>query len=1230
MTIDTGVGVRTTRVGAGRLAAQVVVAVMVPFLCAVYVHRPPLSFEERVAAETAIEQVYWVHRIWPKENPTPKPALSAVLSEQAIRLHVEDYLKKSNALDHLWKRPITPAQLQAELDRIAAQSHAPQILREVFGALGNDPFVIAETLVRRSLADRLIREWYARDERFHGGLKERAAAMLAVCPDVRCMPMLGGEYRETTWRVRAAKAGTPGAEALGAEPDQRVVRLDAAEWRAHLASMAGMLGGTPESLPLLKRSGLEETAEGFEVIAVLSQDKGEVRTATVMWPKVSFDEWWSAQAFSGAPPMEEGGERFTLPATASSTCVTDTWGFMHRPAARVIHTAVWTGTEMIVWGGWADAFGLTNTGERYDPATDTWKATSTGTNVPDPRDRHSAVWTGTEMIVWGGFDRFSGHLNRGGRYDPSTDTWTPTTTAGTVPAGRALHTAVWTGAEMIVWGGSVSLGGGLVNSGGRYDPSSDTWTPTSTGVNVPEGRFLHTAVAHATSPGGAEMIVWGGYGNSGHEYLNNGGRYHPSTDTWTPTSTGTGVPQARSDHTAVWTGSEMIVWGGRGRIPFYPFTGSRYDPGTDTWRPIANSPDGRYLHTAVWTGAEMIVWGGYGGFQLNTGGRYRPSTDTWRETSTGANVPDVRSEHSAVWTGTEMIVWGGSSPGFGIMKTGGRYNPATDTWRPTSTRDSVPERRVWHSAVWTGTELIVWGGSGVSGFLKNTGSRYDPTMDAWAPVSTGGGVPAERYRHTAVWTGRQMVVWGGKDYYGVVNSGGRYDPVSNAWMPTSTGANVPEARSAHTTVWTGAQMVVWGGYGNSGALNTGGRYDPVSDAWMPTSMGANVPETRSSHTAVWTGAQMVVWGGVGNSGVLNTGGRYDPVADAWTSTSTGAKVPEARWSHTAVWTGTRMIVWGGVDAGSNKTRTGGRYDPAGDAWLPTSTGPSVPDARSSHTAVWTGSEMIVWGGVYTSCSYICCYEYCDSLCYYCEELPLNTGGRYDPVTDTWLPTSTDANAPVSRYGHIAVWTGTQMIVWGGYNPQDSLLNTGALYCACPVSTRSCRDADGDGYGDPAIVSTSCDGTIPAGYVVNGGDCNDAGAAVHPGATEQCNTVDDDCDGTIDNVAPPGAVTAVAIGSDASILEWAPLTAAQDYDVVFGDLDLLHSSGGDFTTATRGCLVDGTASTSASFGLVPEPQRGFWLVVRGNNCGGAGTYDSTGSGQVGSRDVEIASSPQACP
>src|SRR5437773_5961083 len=84
---------------------------------------------------------------------------------------------------------------------------------------------------------------------------------------------------------------------------------------------------------------------------------------------------------------------------------------------------------------------------------DTWAASST-TDAPSGRSGHTAVWTGREMIVWGGSPNDGNTvLNTGARYNPATDSWTPTSITN-APAGRYYHTAVWTGSEMIVWGGS--------------------------------------------------------------------------------------------------------------------------------------------------------------------------------------------------------------------------------------------------------------------------------------------------------------------------------------------------------------------------------------------------------------------------------------------------------------------------------------------------------------------------------------------------------------------------------------------------------------------------------------------------------------------------------------------------------------------------------------------------------------------------------------------------------
>ena len=81
-----------------------------------------ITFAERVAYQRAIEDVYWRHRIWPKQRPDPKPSLDAVMSQAQLEKKVADYLRNSEALADYWQRPLTTEQLQAEIDRMA-QSH---------------------------------------------------------------------------------------------------------------------------------------------------------------------------------------------------------------------------------------------------------------------------------------------------------------------------------------------------------------------------------------------------------------------------------------------------------------------------------------------------------------------------------------------------------------------------------------------------------------------------------------------------------------------------------------------------------------------------------------------------------------------------------------------------------------------------------------------------------------------------------------------------------------------------------------------------------------------------------------------------------------------------------------------------------------------------------------------------------------------------------------------------
>jgi hypothetical protein len=137
-----------------------------------------------------------------------------------------------------------------------------------------------------------------------------------------------------------------------------------------------------------------------------------------------------------------------------------------------------------------------------------------------------------------------------------------------------------------------------------------------------------------------------------------------------------------------------------------------------------------------------------------------------------------------------MVVWGGESGNFVNQRsTGGIYDPTTDRWTATSGLDA-PLPRAGHSAVWTGTEMIIWGGRKGSGSADafNSGARFDPVLNAWTPIARSS-APKPTSGHTAVWTGNRMLVWG------TTRIGGRYDASTNSWTPISLGSTATIAVS---------------------------------------------------------------------------------------------------------------------------------------------------------------------------------------------------------------------------------------------------------------------------------------------------------------------------------------------------------------------------------------------------------------------------------------------------
>jgi hypothetical protein len=369
-----------------------------------------------------------------------------------------------------------------------------------------------------------------------------------------------------------------------------------------------------------------------------------------------------------------------------------------------------------------------------------------------------------------------------------------------------------------------------------------------------------------------------------------------------------------------------------------------------------------------------------------------------------------------------------------------------DVWTALPTA-GAPSARTAAKAVWTGNEMIVWGGLDSVGALS-TGGAYDPVLDSWRALSNAG-APTARSGHTAVWTGSEMIVWGGyATATGYANTGGRYDPVADVWTATSV-TGVPVARGSHAAVWTGSRMIVWGGKGSAtqiceGELGDGASYDPATDGWSGIALPAGL-YGRYNPIGIWTGSEMIVWGGQSETRFQSfcifdyptSGGRYNPVTDTWNLTSLPGSLGGSTYPK-AVWTGSRMFVWSGG---------GATYDPATNTWSLASS-PGSPAVTGVPSLVWTGSEAILWGD---------------------NSSGQPVGAMYDPATDTWVATES-VGAPQGRSSHAAVWTGDDMLVWGG-SGGGGQLGDGARY------TLGDPDSDGDGLcksEDPCDVDPAND------------------------------------------------------------------------------------------------------------------------------------------------------------
>lgn len=415
------------------------------------------------------------------------------------------------------------------------------------------------------------------------------------------------------------------------------------------------------------------------------------------------------------------------------------------------------------------------------------------------------------------------------------------------------------------------------------------------------------------------------------------------------------------------------------------------DDATAGWSELSDAPPslpGRSGHTITWVNFDQ------------------PELD-------GDDLQQAASRAAELVAGTDsdttagVVVLGGTDDNGNLIDAGAFFSATEDTWQSISGPGDEGARD-GHTAVWTGDRLVVWGGFPSEQTLASNNDRgyqLDPTVMEWTQLPKSGLTP--RVGHTMIWTGREIIVFGGFDADGTPLSdggilhAGRLEPDGSisagtfgdftAGVWSRFGAELAtfpfQARALHAAAWTGQYLVITGGINASNTLlKEASAYDVANDQWMRLTYDRFEP--RACHQMVFDSENVVILGGLGASDIadgavpnVTTRCTTDPITDrkdpfAWslklnrqtdfpdTAAYFWTILPDAprhlATDFAASWTGTKI----GIAAAIPELETVAPmlYEPgAGFEVLELPTDSQLAP-RTDISVAWLRNQLMVWGG----------------------------------------------------------------------------------------------------------------------------------------------------------------------------------------------------------------------------------------------------------------------------
>lgn len=355
-----------------------------------------------------------------------------------------------------------------------------------------------------------------------------------------------------------------------------------------------------------------------------------------------------------------------------------------------------------------------------------------------------------------------------------------------------------------------------------------------------------------------------------------------------------------------WTGKRMIV----ADRSFGHKDNAIYDPCNDTWERMSTPvlpPGLGHAKLSQWVGDRIVLWlrPNYPKKHQWSVQEYDPDTNEWSDSAIPPATPPVDV------VGTRLLMWNGKA-GDVDFATGRVHDLAQGRTIDLPKEGAPSARQGAVTAVLDDHRYLVWGGWGRPPNNKylGDGAILDVREGAWTPVPEKD-APSPRSWAFSTWAGKKLIVWG--DIYGQHEGGSIYDPVKNRWKAISEDG-APSARQQSLVASASGRLIVAGGYnvevhGTSSTIvyvMEGALYNLDDDRWTAFPVPQKMDLTWSAVHALTDGRFLF------RHRDLTWMMLFDPVSLQWIEIDPGSVA--SRGEARIVWTGSRLIVWGGLHA----------------------------------------------------------------------------------------------------------------------------------------------------------------------------------------------------------------------------------------------------------------------------------------------------------------------------